>query len=348
MIPLENDRFLRAARGEPVERTPIWIMRQAGRVLPEYRAFRETHSFLDCAREPELCAEVTAQPVDRLGVDAAILFSDILMPVASMGIGLDFTPGPVLDRPYDPAAGLQSLRVPDPATDYAYLAACIEATLVRLAARVPLIGFAGAPFTLATYLVEGGGSKHYPRTRAWMNTDPDAFLEFLFFLADRIADWVQVQVDAGVGAFQLFDSWAGVLSPRDMDRFALPAAARVYERVRAPGDFPTIYFAPGAGSSIPAQMECGSTALGLDWRVDFGAIRETYPGRMLQGNLDPGVVLGSKAAIEDGVRRVLEAAGTDFAHVFNLGHGFLPETPVENAEFLVKTVHDLSVEMRRE
>jgi uroporphyrinogen decarboxylase len=321
-------------------------MRQAGRVLPEYRAFREKHSFLDCAREPELCAEVTVQPVDRLGVDAAILFSDILMPVAAMGIGLDFAPGPILDRPYDPAAGLGSLRVPDPETDYAYLAACIRAVLERLDGRVPLIGFAGAPFTLATYLVEGGGSKQYPRTRAWMNTDPDGFREFLFFLADRIADWLAVQVKAGVRAYQLFDSWAGVLSPRDMERFALPAARRVFERVDVPADFPTIWFAPGAGGSLRAQAEVGSKVLGVDWRVDLAEVRAAFPDRTLQGNLDPGVLLGSKEAVEDGVRRVLEAAGTAAGHVFNLGHGFLPETPVENAEHLVRTVHRLSREVR--
>ncbi len=357
MSALQNDRFLRAARGEPVEATPIWVMRQAGRVLPEYRKFRERHTFLECAREGELCAEVTVQPVDRLGVDAAILFSDILMPVASMGIGLEFAPGPILDRPYDPAAGVESLGIPDPKTDYAYLAGCIEAVLARLDGRVPLIGFAGAPFTLATYLVEGGGSKQYPKTRAWMNTDPDGFLEFLLFLGDRIADWLQVQVDAGIRAFQLFDSWAGVLSPRDMERFALKAARRVYERVSIPDGFPTIYFAPGAGGSIRAQAEVGSTALGVDWRLDFAEVRAAFPGRTLQGNLDPGVLLGSPAAIEDGVRRVLTAAGTGNGagadaptagggHVFNLGHGFLPSTPVENAEHLVRCVHEISREMR--
>ncbi len=346
MITLQNDRFLRAARGETVDQAPIWIMRQAGRVLPEYRVFRQSHTFLECAREPELCAEVTVQPVDRLGVDAAILFSDILMPVASMGIGLDFAPGPILDRPYDPTAGVESLGIPDPKTDYAYLAACIEAVLARLDGRVPLIGFAGAPFTLATYLIEGGGSKQYPRTRTWMNTDPDAFLEFLFFLADRIADWLQVQIDAGVCAFQLFDSWAGVLSPRDMERFALAAARRVYERVNVPDDFPTIFFAPGAGGSLAAQAECGSKVLGVDWRLDLSKVRAAYPDRTLQGNLDPGVMLGSPEAIEDGVRRVLEAAGPTAGHIFNLGHGFLPETPVENAEHLVRTVHRISREMR--
>ncbi len=352
MTELQNDRFLKAARGEPVDQTPIWVMRQAGRVLPEYREFRETRSFLECAREPELCAEVTVQPVDRLGVDAAILFSDILMPVASMGIGLDFAPGPILDHAYERAAGVESLGVPDPKVDYAYLAACIEAALARLGGRVPLIGFAGAPFTLATYLVEGGSSRQYPRTRAWMHSDPDGFLEFLMFLADRIADWLQVQVDAGIRAFQLFDSWAGVLGPHDMQRFALPAARRVYERVQTPDYFPTIHFAPGAGGSLRAQAACGSTVLGVDWRLDFAEVRAAFPGRTLQGNLDPGVLLGSPAAIEDGVRRVLAdaatgaSAGRKGGHIFNLGHGFLPETPVENAEHLVRCVHRISREMR--
>ena len=344
MIALANDRFLRAARGEKVEQTPVWIMRQAGRVLPEYRKVRESHSFLDVAKIPEVCAEVTVQPVERLDVDAAILFSDILLPLEAMGIGLDFDPGPILERAYDPAAGPESLRVPDPARDWDYLRACIEATLERLDGRVPLIGFAGAPFTVATYAIEGGGSRSYPKTRAWRHTDPDSFRQFLFFLADRLADWLRVQVDAGVSAIQLFDSWAGVLSPGDLEEFAIPAARRVLEKLSPPEGFPTIYFAPGAGWTLPVQTASGATMLGVDWRVSLAKTRAMHPGLPVQGNLDPGVLLGSPAEIERGVRRVLSEAGRGGGHVFNLGHGILPETPVENAETFVRLVHEISRE----
>ena len=342
MIGLTNDTFLRAARGEPVERTPVWIMRQAGRVLPEYRKVRETHGFLDVAMKPEVCAEVTVQPVDRLGVDAAILFSDILMPLPALGIGVDFHPGPVLERTHDPAAGVAAFRRPDPETDWAFLRECVEATLAKLDGRVPLIGFAGAPFTVATYLLEGPGSKQHAITRRFLHSDPDGFRELLFFLADRIAEWLQVQVDAGVAAFQLFDSWAGVLSPADQAAFSLPAARRVLEKVTAPADLPTIYFAPGAGGAIAAQAEVGTTVLGVDWRTDLAAVRADWPDKPLQGNLDPGVLLGTPERIERGVRGVLEAAGPTGGHVFNLGHGILPDTPVENAERFVRLVHEVS------
>ncbi|NNE44342.1 MAG: hypothetical protein HKN12_09045 [Gemmatimonadetes bacterium] len=196
-VTLANDRLLRAARGEAVDATPIWMMRQAGRVLAGYRKLREEHSFTTLARTPELCATVTTEPVDQIGVDAAILFSDILMPLEAMGIPVEFKPGPVLE-PWDRTRGMDSLRVPDPDRDWTYLTECIHATLARLDGRVPLIGFAGAPFTVATYILEGGSSRSHERTRAWMNTDPEGFREFLFMLADRLADWLTVQVQAGV------------------------------------------------------------------------------------------------------------------------------------------------------
>jgi uroporphyrinogen decarboxylase len=346
VIEIANDSFLRAARGESVERTPIWIMRQAGRVLPEYLAVREKYSFLDVAQIPEVCADVTTQPVDRLGVDAAILFSDILMPLPALGIGVDFKPGPILERTHDPAAGVGAFRRPDPTTDWTFLRECVEATIAKLDGRVPLIGFAGAPFTVATYLLEGPGSKQHIATRRFLHSDPDGFRDLLFFLADRLAEWLQVQIDAGVAAFQLFDSWAGVLSPADQAEFSLPAARRVLEKVSIPAGFPTIYFAPGAGGAIAAQAEVGTTVLGVDWRTDLASVRAAFPDKPLQGNLDPGVLLGPPGAIERGVRSVLDAAGPTGGHVFNLGHGILPETPVENAERFVQLVHQLSEERR--
>jgi uroporphyrinogen decarboxylase len=343
-VACANDRLLRAVRGERVDATPIWIMRQAGRVLPGYRALRERHSFLDLARRPELCAEVTIEPVDALDVDAAILFSDILLPLEAMGIPVDFRPGPVLER-WDPSAGAGSLRVPDPAREWAWLDECVRATLDRLDGRVPLIGFAGAPFTLATYLLEGGSSKEHEHTRRMMHSDPESFAALLALLADRTADWLGVQVRAGVHAVQLFDSWAGVLSPADLERFALPAARRVFERLGA-AELPTIYFAPGAGAALASQSASGARVLGLDWRVRMADARALFPETALQGNLDPGALLGSERQLATRVREVLEGAGTMAGHVFNLGHGILPMTDMRMAQTCVRLVHDLSREMR--
>jgi uroporphyrinogen decarboxylase len=344
VIALANDRLLRAARGEKVDATPIWMMRQAGRVLPEYRALRQTHSFTDVAKDPALCAEVTTQPVDRLGVDAAILFNDILLPAEAMGIGMRFDPGPKLERHLSPGDGPDTMRRPDPATDWAWLRETVHATLQRLDGRVPLIGFAGAPFTVACYLIDGGGSRNWEKTRAWMYRDPESFRGLLFFLGECIADWLQVQIDAGVHAVQLFDSWGSLLSPASMERFALPAANRVFLALKTPKDFPTIYFAPGAGTSLAAQSRVGARMLGLDWRVNLKSVRTAFGDLGLQGNLDPGVLLGSPAEIEAAVRTVLEHARGG-AHIFNLGHGILPETPVENAELVVKLVHEISAEV---
>lgn len=346
MIALANDRLLRAARGQSIDATPIWMMRQAGRVLPEYRSLRETHSFLDVAKSPELCAEVTTQPVDRLGVDAAILFSDILLPAEAMGIGMRFEPGPKLDRQLSPGDGPGTLRRPEPSADWAYLGDCVRATLERLGGRVPLIGFAGSPFTVACYLIDGGGSKNWAGTRRWMYRDPEGFRELLFFLGECTAAWLQVQIDAGVHAIQLFDSWGSLLSPAAMERFALPAANRVFRALDIPDDFPTIYFAPGAGTSLSAQTRVGARMLGLDWRVSLKTVRQAFGDLALQGNLDPGVLLGSPEEIERAVRTVLEEAAGG-AHVFNLGHGILPETPVENAELVVRLVHDISREVHK-
>jgi uroporphyrinogen decarboxylase len=314
------------------------MMRQAGRVLPEYRALREKHSFTEVAHTPELCAEVTVQPVDRLGVDAAILFSDILTPLPAMGVGVDFRPGPVLERTLSAEDGLASLKRPDPEHDWAFLAGNVKATLERLGGRVPLIGFAGAPFTVACYAIDGGGSKSFSRTRAWMHGNPEGFEELLGFLADRLGEWLRVQVDAGVHAFQLFDSWAGLLAPADLERFALPAARRVLDKVAVPADFPTIYFAPQAGTTLELQAELPVRVLGVDWRTDLAAVRRRFPDRPLQGNLDPGILLGAPDVIERRAHDVLRAAAGG-GHIFNLGHGILPDTPVENAEHLVRAVH---------
>ena len=236
------------------------------------------------------------------------------------------------------------MRRPVPKEDWAFLHNCIRATLDRLDGRVPLIGFCGSPFTVACYLIDGGGSKNWVKTRTWMNTDPEGFRDFLFFLGECLADWLQVQIDAGVHAIQVFDSWASLLSPAGMERFSLPAVNRLLLKLDIPKDFPTIYFAPGAGTSLRAQSRVGARMIGVDWRVNLRTVRSVFQDIPLQGNLDPGLLLGSPEELEAGVRAVLSDAG-NLPHVFNLGHGVIPETPVENAELVVKLVHEISREM---
>ena len=332
---VENDLLLRVARGEDTRPSPIWMMRQAGRVLPEYRELRKNHGFNDVAHTAELCATVTTQPVERLGVDAAILFSDILTLLPALGLPVDFKPGPVLERTLSPEDGVESLQMPNPARDWDFLRANVQATNERLAGRVPLIGFAGAPFTVASYVIDGGGSKHFPKTRGWMHADPDGFDRLLAFLADRIADWLQVQIDAGVHAFQLFDSWAGLLGPAELERCSLAPARRIFARVQTPADFPRIYFAPGTTALLSPPGELPEGVLGVDWRTSLGDVRAKHPDRVLQGNLDPAALLGSAASIE---ARVKEIVATPGPLIFNLGHGILPQTPVEHAEHVVRCV----------
>ncbi len=338
-----SDLFLRACRREAVERTPVWIMRQAGRYLPEYRALRARHDFLTACRTPELACEITLQPVRRLGVDAAILFSDILLPLPGMGIEVEFRPGPVLASPVRTGAQVDALRVPDAREATSEVLDAIR--LLRRELKVPLIGFAGAPFTLAAYLVEGQGSSTWSAWRGLLFAEPVRARQLLDKCTDTVASFLVEQVRAGAQAAMLFDTWAGILSAEDYATFALPAARRVFEAVgeaAGPG-VPRIYYAGALAGSLEAVRGVGAEVIGLDWRIGLAeARRRLGNGLALQGNLDPAVLLGPPGLIAERVSRVLDEAPTT-GHVFNLGHGILPETPPENAEYLVEAVQSLSV-----
>jgi uroporphyrinogen decarboxylase len=315
--------LVRAARREPVERTPVWFMRQAGRSLPEYRAIRERHSFFDVAGSPELCAEVTLQPVRRHGVDAAVLFADIVSPVLGMGIGVELVEGvgPVVERPVASAADVARLHVSDP--DPAILEA-IRLVRSELDDEKALVGFCGAPFTVAGYLVEGKPSRDFARTRALMYREPQTWHALMDVLAQQFADYVAAQAAAGVDMIQLFDSWVGALTPADYDEFVAPYSARILDAV----DVPTIHFGTGVTEDLlRALARAGGDVIGLDWRIPldrgWSVVGEE---RGIQGNLDPAVLFGPWKRIEDAALDVLARAGGRAGHIFNLGHGVLPQT----------------------
>src|SRR5512143_71704 len=334
-----SDRFLRACRREPVDCTPVWFMRQAGRYLPEYRAIRKKYTLLEICARPEVAAEVTLQPVERLGVDAAILFADILLPLVPMGINLEFASGegPVIHNPVRSLADAQALR-PIHAVDH--LAPVMQAIrLVRreLGGRVPLIGFAGAPFTLASYLIEGGASRTFQRTKQFMYGAPDAWHQLAGKLADAIADYLQAQIAAGAQALQLFDIWVGALSPDDYRAYVLPYSQRI---LRAVQGVPAIHFGVDTATLLPAMCEAGGDVIGLDWRMPLDLGRAIAGERAVQGNLDPLALFAPRDVLEQKVRDILRRAGGRPGHIFNLGHGLLPETPVDNARAVVDMVHE--------
>jgi uroporphyrinogen decarboxylase len=335
--------FVRACHGESVERTPIWVMRQAGRYLPEYMEVRNKTSFLGLCKTPELAAEVTMQPIRRFALDAAIIFSDILVPVEAMGIPLDFNPGPILGKKVQSQADVDALVVPDPIRSMGYVMDAIRIFKKNLP-DTPLIGFAGAPFTLAAYAIEGGGSKSYAETKAFLYNHPKTARSLLEKLRDTIAAHLIAQVEAGCEAVQIFDSWAGYLSRDDYLNFALPFTIEIVDAVKKK-NVPVIVFAKGVHSCLPELAQSGANVLGVDWTTPFDmAGRMTGDRVVLQGNLDPCVLLSqSKERIEREAQRVLNEARGLKGHVFNLGHGILPETPVENMAMLVEAVKRLGV-----
>ncbi|HTZ08756.1 MAG TPA: uroporphyrinogen decarboxylase [Acidimicrobiales bacterium] len=338
---LADSAFVRACRGRPVDTVPVWFMRQAGRSLPEYRAARGAGSILDAIRRPELACELTLQPVRRYGVDAAILFGDIVVPVAAVGFGVDVEQGrgPVVDPPFRHAGDLARLRPLDPEADTPYVAETVRAVVAELTPLgIPLIGFAGAPFTVASYLVEGGPSRTYARTKALLRAEPDLWRGLLDRLADMAVATLRAQVEAGAAAVQLFDSWAGALSPLDYRRSVLPASAKVLGALADLG-VPRIHIGVGTGELLPLMAEAGADVVGVDWRVPLDeARRRVGPGRALQGNLDPATCLGPWEAVEAETRDVLRRGGGT-GHVFNLGHGVLPETDPDVLARVVELVH---------
>lgn len=332
-----NDLFLRACRREPVERTPVWLMRQAGRYMRQYQAVRRQHTFLEMCHDPLLACEVTLTPVEVLGVDAAILFSDLLIPVQAMGLKIEFkeTVGPVIHRPIRQEADLARLHVPEPAKELSFVLETIR--LLRERLEVPLIGFAGAPFTVASYMIEGGGSRNYLHTKGMMYNQPELWRRLMSLIADTLGRFLAAQVKAGAQALQVFDSWAGALSPADYRRFVLPYSARVIRKVA--GKVPVIHFASGAGGLLELMAEAGGDVIGLDWRVTLDeAWARVGHERGVQGNLDPALLFSSPRQIERAVKDILERAGGRPGHIFNLGHGVMPGTPVENVKALVRAV----------
>jgi uroporphyrinogen decarboxylase len=333
--------FLAACRGEPHDRVPVWFMRQAGRSLPEYRAVRGEGSILDAIRRPDLAAEITLQPVRRYGVDAAILYSDIVVPAAAIGFGVDVAPGtgPVVTKPFASAADLARLRRLDAEVDTPYVLDTVRAVVKELPDDVPLIGFAGAPFTVASYLVEGRPSRTYARTKALMLGEPALFASLLEALAHLAADSIESQVHAGARAFQLFDSWAGALTPGQYERHVLPHTRVVFERLAALG-VPGIHFGVNTGELLGLMRSAGADVVGVDWRTPLSVARARLGAdAALQGNLDPAACLAPWPAVAAEVRAVLDENGGHPGHVFNLGHGVLPETDPSVLERVVALVH---------
>ena len=332
------ERFLAACRGEPVDRVPVWFMRQAGRSLPEYRAVRERHDILEMCRTPELAAEVTLQPVRRLGIDAAILFSDIVVPLQAMGVDLAIQPGvgPVIERPIRTVDDIDRLRRLEPEEGVPYVLDAIRILVDEL--DVPLIGFGGAPFTLATYLIEGGPSKTHATTKALMYSDPAAWHKLMDRLAESVLSYLRAQVAAGAQALQVFDSWVGHLSAKDYATFVAPSVERIFGGLEDL-DVPRIHFGVNTGELLEAMAATGTDVMGIDWRVPLDAARGRLGEEMiLQGNLDPAVCLAPWPVVEERARDVLERGGGR-RHIFNLGHGVLPETDPATLERLVELVH---------
>jgi uroporphyrinogen decarboxylase len=340
--------FLRACRRQPVERTPIWMMRQAGRYLPAYRAVRAKASFLDLCRTPELACEVTLQPIDEYGFDAAILFSDILITLPPMGVEVTFPDaGPKIMNPVRDRAAIDALVVPDPVSALPYSLEAIRQIKKGLNDRVPLIGFAGAPLTMLTYAVEGGGSKDYARTKKLLYGAPADAHALLDKLARTCATFLEAQVEAGADAVQIFDSWGGIFSPGDFREYPLRYAKQVIAYLRESKtlkskNVPIIYFVNGCAPYLDDYASSGADVLGVDWRVGIDVVRRRVgDGVALQGNLDPGALFASPTEIRTRVADILERAGS-VGHIFNLGHGVLPETDPEHVRAMVTAVRELS------
>ena len=334
--------LVRALRREPTERTPVWFMRQAGRSLPEYRAIREEHTFFEVANTPELCARVTLQPVRRHGVDAAVMFADIVTPVIGLGLDVDLVEGvgPVVAEPVRTLADVERLRLPDPDEAFAPLLEAIRIVRGELGPERAVVGFCGGPFTVAGYLVEGRPSREFATAKALMYSEPAVWRALLDRLAECFGAYAAAQARAGADVVQLFDSWVGVLSPADYEEHVAPWSARVLAAV----DVPTIHFGTGTATLLEAMARAGGDGIGLDWRIPLDDGWARVGERAVQGNLDPAVLLGPWERVESGARDILARAGGRPGHVFNLGHGVLPATKPEVLTRLVELVHSATVD----
>ncbi len=346
--PLQNDLFLRAARGERTARAPVWMMRQAGRYLPEYRALRSEEAFFEVCRTPSLASEVTRQPVERFELDAAIIFSDILVVPQAMGMDVSIVKGegPRFANPLDEPGDLDRLLVPNVQAELAYVFDALTRTREDLSGRVPLIGFCGAPWTLMAYMVEGEGSKHFIKARSWLYRYPSASHDLLQRLTDLLVDYLVGQIDAGAQAVQVFDSWAGLLGRAEFETFALPRLCEMARRVKqARPDVPTIVFARSAHYAPALLAVTEFDVISLDWSLDPREVRSAVGEKVLQGNLDPAVLFAEPDVIRREVRRMLTQFGSD-RHIANLGHGMHPDHDPDRARVFVDAVHDISEELR--
>jgi len=347
--PLKNDRLLRALLREPVDVTPVWMMRQAGRYLPEYRATRgKAGSFMNLCRNPELACEVTIQPLDRYPLDAAILFSDILTVPDAMGLGLYFTAGegPSFQRPVQDEAAVKALGLPDMEEDLGYVMEAVRTIRRELDGRVPLIGFSGSPWTLATYMVEGGGTKNFSKVKGMMFDRPELMHQLLGKVADAVTAYLNAQIGAGAQAVMIFDTWGGALTPQAYEAFSLAYMERIVNGLVREAEgrrVPVILFTKGGGFWLEKMADTGCDALGIDWTLSLEDARRRVGNRVaLQGNLDPSTLYASPARIRAEVGLVLESFGQGSGHVFNLGHGIHPEIDPEHAGVMVEAVHELS------
>ncbi len=340
-MSLEASRFLRAANRQPVDRTPVWFMRQAGRVLPEYRSVRDKLSLLEICRRPEVCADVTLQPVRRFALDAAILFADIMHPLVGAGVDLDIVDGvgPIIQHPVRTADDVAALRTLEPEADLPYVLDSIRLIKRELGDRLPLIGFAGAPFTLAAYLIEGKASRDFVNTKRLMYGAPDVWHTLMGKLADMVAAFMRAQRAAGVDTLQLFDSWVGCLSPDDYVRYVQPYSRRIFTAL-ADLDIPRIHFGVNTATLLPHMKDDGGTVVGVDWRLPLDTAWQVIgTHRAIQGNLDPTVLLGAPDVIQREVHAILARAAGRPGHIFNLGHGLLPMTPISGIERALECIH---------
>ena len=344
---LENDTLLRALARQPTPYTPVWLMRQAGRYLPEYNATRaRAGSFLKLAKTPALAAEVTLQPLERFALDAAIVFSDILTIPDAMGLGLAFAEGegPRFERPLREESEIRKLAAPDPVTELGYVMDAVRESRAAIAGRVPLIGFSGSPFTLACYMIEGSGSDDWRTVKTMLNARPELLHRILEVNTTAVADYLNAQIEAGADAVMLFDTWGGILAHDDYETFSLSYARRIFAKVRGA---PTILFTKGGNPWLGAMMQSGCSAVGLDWTSDARAARRLAAGRVaLQGNLDPSALFAPPERVRQAARNVIDSFGTEPGHIFNLGHGVQPRTPVASVAALVDEVRAYSARLR--
>ncbi|HYK87144.1 MAG TPA: uroporphyrinogen decarboxylase [Acidobacteriota bacterium] len=339
-----SDRFLNACRLERADCVPVWFMRQAGRYMSEYRKIREKYGLLQMFKTPELAAEVTLQPIRALPVDAAIIFADILLPLEGMGIRIEFAEGegPIIHNPVRTRADAEVLRVADPDEALGYVLKSLELVRAELQDQVPLIGFAGAPFTLASYVIEGGGSRNYLRTKQLMYGEPETWGLLMSRLTETLVEYLLAQVRAGAQAVQLFDSWVGCLSPADYRDYVLPYSRRLFLALRQAG-IPSIHFGTGTGDLLPLMREAGGDVMGADWRISLDtAWQRIGPGVGIQGNLDPVALMAPWPVLQKRAKEILDRAAGRAGHIFNLGHGILPSTPVDSVRALAEFVHEYS------